>query len=910
MPVYSLEERARARQTVRRLEELSEQSKASQMRGLLLPPEAQRVIVQLTGTEDVAKHVDQLAILSERMRDTHLAKLKPLAKDNFNAFCEYVNPDEPPESKWHIWLTNQLEKVETDPSYSRFVLNCPPGHAKPLAGDTLVLMANGVRKRLDAIEVGEYVISHTGQPRKILQVHKQGRRQVLKVQTVQGREIVAALDHPFLTNPVKMIYKNARDLKPGDAVHFGVPAAHTNTSGKNLTEFELAAYFSTHGGRTYCLDRSKTRTYRNIYLTTRDDALFEDMKGTLDILGYEYKSWFATHEAVNMIRLKTSVGDAICAAYGLEEHAHDKRIPEFVQRGGEEEIKHYLSMVISLRGGAPTRFKFPRLIVTFKSRALARDIQSLLSRFGVASTVSDTCDTSAKLTLKPADLEAYFAAGMWFDHPQNENLQARRAANPHESGGPSDEIYGAWRAGIRECYCLTVEEDHSFIANDIVVKNSTYASRLYVAWRMGRRPRDKIIGGGHSQTFVENEFSKRIRAIVGSPSYRDVFPEVSIAADARAAAQWVLAGTGGQYVAKGAGQAVHGFRANFICVDDPYPNIETAESAVMREKVRSWFFVDLGSRLLPNSTVFLIMTRFHEDDLTGEVIKVNPSLAPSHRYKIIDAPAICYDPETDVLNRSTGDVLWDYYNHAHFMSFKATWSYQRFALVFQQLPSATADDSIASKLKFYKRAPHETEDAIRAAKENNQIDPSTGRVQVNKRDYYRRIVASVDCAAKKTERADYTVIQIWGEDQNRHHFLLDQVRIKAEMNEMITAIERTARRHNVDAILVEDKGQGTAYLQARGSTAYQKRQAPAPLVAIQVPSNQGKEFRFDEIAPMIEAGEVHIPENGDFTDLFVREVGQFPGGAHDDQVDSMSQYLRWAKSKRTRYGSKKVGSMG
>ena len=53
-----------------------------------------------------------------------------------------------------------------------------------------------------------------------------------------------------------------------------------------------------------------------------------------------------------------------------------------------------------------------------------------------------------------------------------------------------------------------------------------------------------------------------------------------------------------------------------------------------------------------------------------------------------------------------------------------------------------------------------------------------------------------------------------------------------------------------------------------------------------------------------------MPENADWIDLFVREMAQFPDGAHDDQVDALTQYLRWVKTKRTRFGSKKVGSMG
>jgi predicted phage terminase large subunit-like protein len=126
---------------------------------------------------------------------------------------------------------------------------------------------------------------------------------------------------------------------------------------------------------------------------------------------------------------------------------------------------------------------------------------------------------------------------------------------------------------------------------------------------------------------------------------------------------------------------------------------------------------------------------------------------------------------------------------------------------------------------------------------------------------------------------------------------------------MIEEIERMAIRYAVDAILVEDKGQGTAYLQARGLTDAQRRLAPAPLIPIN-PGTQSKEFRFDEVCPLIEQGEVFLPSGADWLDAFIVEVGQFPAGAHDDQVDALSQYLRYAKNTRTRFGTRKITSMG
>lgn len=133
--------------------------------------------------------------------------------------------------------------------------------------------------------------------------------------------------------------------------------------------------------------------------------------------------------------------------------------------------------------------------------------------------------------------------------------------------------------------------------------------------------------------------------------------------------------------------------------------------------------------------------------------------------------------------------------------------------------------------------------------------------------------------------------------------------MKVEFNKMIEEIEKTAILWTVDSILVEDKGQGTAYIQARGRTDFQARKAPAPIVPIN-PGTQSKEFRFDEISPMIREGLVWLPSKPDWIDNLLKEVGAFPESTHDDQVDAMSQALRYFKSTRSRYGSKKVGSMG
>jgi predicted phage terminase large subunit-like protein len=43
----------------------------------------------------------------------------------------------------------------------------------------------------------------------------------------------------------------------------------------------------------------------------------------------------------------------------------------------------------------------------------------------------------------------------------------------------------------------------------------------------------------------------------------------------------------------------------------------------------------------------------------------------------------------------------------------------------------------------------------------------------------------------------------------------------------------------------------------------------------------------------IEAGQVHLPKSAPWLGDFLTELLAFPNGRHDDQVDSISQFLRW-----------------
>ena len=49
----------------------------------------------------------------------------------------------------------------------------------------------------------------------------------------------------------------------------------------------------------------------------------------------------------------------------------------------------------------------------------------------------------------------------------------------------------------------------------------------------------------------------------------------------------------------------------------------------------------------------------------------------------------------------------------------------------------------------------------------------------------------------------------------------------------------------------------------------------------------------------IDAGHVYLPREADWLDTFLLELLAFPNGRYDDQVDSVSQFLKWSATRPT-----------
>lgn len=111
-------------------------------------------------------------------------------------------------------------------------------------------------------------------------------------------------------------------------------------------------------------------------------------------------------------------------------------------------------------------------------------------------------------------------------------------------------------------------------------------------------------------------------------------------------------GARGGLVAAGLGSAITGRPADLFIIDDPYKNMQEADSETHRNKVDEWMRTVAMTRLSPQASMILIQTRWHKDDLAGKTLQGELLLdAEDRRWRHINIPAISQKGISDALDR-------------------------------------------------------------------------------------------------------------------------------------------------------------------------------------------------------------------------------------------------------------------
>lgn len=387
---------------------------------------------------------------------------------------------------------------------------------------------------------------------------------------------------------------------------------------------------------------------------------------------------------------------------------------------------------------------------------------------------------------------------------------------------------------------------------------SQMISIYYPAWYLGKHPDHKVIVASHTADLAV-VMARKVRNLINTPEYRSIFPNTSIASDAKAAAQWNTT-KGGEYFAIGVGGALAGRGAHLIIADDPLSEQDIkAGNTSSLDSTYEWFSAGLRTRLMPEGKICVLHTRWHQRDLIGRLIKDSAMNEGGDKYETFEFPAI--------LNEGTENE-------------KSIWP-EQWSLESLQQTRASMHHIMWQWYAQY------------------QQNPTAAEAAIIKRDWIRWwqkdnppridfIVQAFDTALTTKERSDFSVCHTWGvfeseEDGTQNVILLNKVKGKYEFPELKQMAHEQYKEWEPDSVIVEAKASGQPLIdEMRRSGIFVQDFSPG--------KGQDKIARLNAVADMFASGHVWFPETA-WASATVEEILAFPAGEHDDEVDTMTLAL-------------------
>jgi len=347
---------------------------------------------------------------------------------------------------------------------------------------------------------------------------------------------------------------------------------------------------------------------------------------------------------------------------------------------------------------------------------------------------------------------------------------------------------------------------------------------------------------------------------------------IQLTQDTKAKGRWRLRGYGGGMTVAGIGGPFTGRGFDLIVIDDPIKNDAEALSEVYRRRNWNWYRSVVRPRLQPGGSIIVIMTRWHEQDLAGallgnppeseeELVLEEEDVEPDP-WEVINLPALA--EENDVLGRKPGEALWpERYDETALKKLRVAAGPFWWTAQYRGKPQPEGGGII--KTAWFK------------SYEDEDLPPT-----------FSRVVQIWDTAHKEKQRHSRSACLTIGQANNpRRYYLLDLYAARLIYPDLVRASEAQYDKWEPDNVIIEDKSAGISLIQQL------RQDTKVPIRAVKAIDD--KVTRAHTVTGVMEAGQVLIPRHASWLADFLKEVGDFPNGAHDDIVDVLVHGLRFLK---------------
>jgi len=385
---------------------------------------------------------------------------------------------------------------------------------------------------------------------------------------------------------------------------------------------------------------------------------------------------------------------------------------------------------------------------------------------------------------------------------------------------------------------------------------SELISYLAPAWFLGKHPAKKVIMASHTADLAVN-FGRRVRNLVGSDAYKDVFPNIELQADSKSASRW---GTNynGEYFAIGVGGALAGRGADLFIIDDPHSE-QDAKLGKPDVFLPAWEWFQSGplQRLMPGGAIIVVMTRWSKLDLTGQIVNQMIKNDDVDDWEVVEFPAILENKDGEEV------PLWpEFWSLEELQSRRAALDVRYWNAQYLQNP--TSEEGALIKREWWNIWEKETPPPC---------------------DF---IIMSLDAAQEANNRADYNALLTWGvfyneEVNNYNIILLNAIKKRLEFPELKAMVMEEYKDWEPDVFIVEKKSNGAALYQ-------EMRRMGVPVGEFTPGKGQDKISRVNAVSDLFHSGIVWAPDKR-WAHEVIEECNDFPSGQNDDLVDATTLAL-------------------